>query len=96
MNILARRPGRFPALGVVDVEEQPLSLRNEENDAASRERLTMAVNHLTAFVIFFYGLYALCRFGFGYDPIRDSSTPPSYTLEIPGITHRLRGYNRGP
>lgn len=57
-----------------------------ENARASRERLVMAVNHMTAFVLIFYGLYAICRFGFGWDPTRDPP-PPSYTINIPGLTH---------
>ena len=66
-----------------------------ESVRASRERLEMAVNHLTAFVLIFYGLYAFCRFGLGYDPIRDPS-PPTHTIEIPGLTNvqppsKLRG-----
>lgn len=66
-----------------------------ESERASRERLEMAVNHLLAFVLIFYGLYALCRFGLGYDPIRDPP-PPSITIEIPWLTNvqsrnKLRG-----
>ena len=56
-----------------------------EEAVASRERLVMAGHHMTAFCWIFYGLYALCRFGFGWDPIRDPP-PASYTVEIPGLT----------
>ena len=56
-----------------------------EGAVASRERLIMAVHHMTAFCWIFYGLYALCRFGFGWDPIRDPP-PATYTIEIPGLT----------
>ena len=57
-----------------------------ESARASTERLEMAVSHLTAFVLIFYGLYAFCRYGLGYDPVRDPY-PPSYTIEIPGLTN---------
>lgn len=77
-----------------DVERQSsLLLPSAEDDLErsyaarerSRERLSMAVNHLTAFVLIFYGLYATCRFGLGWDPIRDPP-PPTFTVEVPGLT----------
>eukprot|EP00980_Cylindrotheca_fusiformis_P011942 scaffold2830_cov131-Cylindrotheca_fusiformis.AAC.63 len=49
-------------------------------------RLTMAVNHMIAFVLALYGLYAICRFGFGWDPTKDPP-PPTYTIHIPGVTN---------
>jgi len=72
-------------------------VEDRENTIASRERLTMAVNHMTAFVLIFYGLTIICRYGFGWDPIRDPP-PPSYTVHIPGLTNAhdttgLRGSN---
>jgi hypothetical protein len=60
--------------------------RRIESERRDEELLTMAVNHLTAFVLIFYGLYAFCRFGLGYDAIRDPP-PPSFTIEIPGLTN---------
>jgi hypothetical protein len=75
------------------------SPRDDEDDersveaaavVASRERLVMAVHHMTAFCWIFYGLYALCRFGFGWDPIRDPP-PATYTIEIPGLTTTTTG-----
>jgi hypothetical protein len=41
---------------------------------------------MVAFVLLFYGLYAICRFGFGWDPTKDAP-PPTYTIHIPGITN---------
>ena len=54
----------------------------EESD---RRLLVMAVNHLHAFVVISYLLYAICRFGFGWDPLKDPP-PPTYKVHIPGIT----------
>lgn len=65
---------------------EPLNL---ENSRASRERLVMAVNHMTAFVIIFYGLYIICHYGFGWNPLRDPP-PPSYTVQIPGLTSPIK------
>lgn len=48
-------------------------------------RIKMAVNHMIAFVLLLYGLYAICRFGFGWDPTKDPP-PPTYTIHISGIT----------
>ncbi|KAL7558357.1 hypothetical protein ACA910_004022 [Epithemia clementina (nom. ined.)] len=35
---------------------------------SQRELLIMAQNHMMALLVFLYGLYALCRFGFGWTP----------------------------
>jgi hypothetical protein len=58
--------------------------RIDETDEEAR--ITTAVNHMVAFVLLFYGLYAICRFGFGWDPTKDTP-PPTYTIHIPGITN---------
>ena len=58
---------------------------DSDDDESSRQLRVMAINHLTALVLIFYGLYALCRFGFGWDPARDPP-PPTYTLHIKGLT----------
>jgi hypothetical protein len=59
--------------------------RIHDEEEASRRLIIMATNHMFAFVVIFYLLYAICRFGFGWDAVRDPK-PPSYTLHIPGIT----------
>lgn len=48
-------------------------------------RMKMALNHMIALVLMLYGLYAICKYGFGWDPRRDPP-PPTYVLHIPGIT----------
>ena len=47
--------------------------------------VVVAVNHLAAFVVILYGLYVICRFGFGWDPTHDPP-PPTYTVHIRGVT----------
>lgn len=61
----------------------------DDDDTAgnSRQLLTMSINHMKVFVLMLYGLYAICRFGFGWDPTKKSDPPPpTYTLHIKGIT----------
>ena len=61
--------------------------RRRRSERLSRELLVLATNHLRALVICFYILYAICRFGFGWDPTdKHSKPPPTYTIHIPGIT----------
>jgi hypothetical protein len=74
-----------PSLSRSEDDHPASSEQGGDDTRASRERLVMATNHMTAFVVIFYGLYAVCRFGFGWDPIRDPP-PATYTIEIPGLT----------
>jgi hypothetical protein len=60
---------------------------DDDPSGNSRQLLTMSINHMKVFVLILYGLYAICRFGFGWDPTKkDDPTPPTYTLHIKGIT----------
>lgn len=81
----------FRPRGTVDRDNEVLPLTRHavvqsEIEAYNEEaRMTMAINHMVVLVLVFYGLYAICRYGFGWDPARDPP-PPTYTLHIPGIT----------
>jgi hypothetical protein len=60
--------------------EEDMFLPVVNDDGAMRsiqeeERMKMAINHMIAFVLIVYGLYTICRFGFGWDPLVDD--PPS-------------------
>ena len=69
-----------------DDDEDSLDM-HEHDRRLSRYLLVLAQNHLLALVICFYILYAICRFGFGWDPTdKNSQPPPTYTIHIPGIT----------
>ena len=61
--------------------------QRRRNERISRELLVLATNHLLGLVICFYILYAICKFGFGWDPTDKHNKPPTtYTIHIPGIT----------
>jgi hypothetical protein len=81
---------------VVIMEHSMRRRRNYRDDSITNrdhQLLTMAVNHMIALVLIFYLLYAICRFGFGWDPTRDPP-PPTYTIHIPGITDDVRKITR--
>jgi len=86
--------GPVTSIASTILQEDPSSSRSEDDpssfavEAASRERLVMAIHHMTAFVLIFYGLCLVCRFGFGWDPMKDPP-PTSYTIEIPGLTTKM-------
>ena len=67
---------------------------DELDDETSRQLRVMAIHHLTALVLIFYALHAMCRFGFGWDPARDPP-PPLYTLHIKGLTDDTADGNTG-
>lgn len=73
-----------------DVEENDISsqvlLQQNTTTTHDNEMVTMATNHMIAFILFMYGLYAICRFGFGWDAIRDPPPQTIYTVHIAGIT----------
>ena len=81
----------FRQRGIVDRNNEGLPLtrhaivQSEIESFNEEARMKMAINHMIALVLMFYGLYALCRYGFGWDPAKDPP-PPTYTLHIPGIT----------
>ena len=89
-----------------DIDYAPDVARNRHYGAEEREAddeehhinsnsdslLIMAINHLLAFVLIFYGLYLFCRIGFGWDAMKDPS-PPTYTISIPGITTNDNHYH---
>lgn len=88
MPFFFRHRRRIPVPSPVLQQSEPVGnprLRVEEEDASSRNLLTMTTNHMIAFVLILYGLYAICRFGFGWDPARDPP-PPTVTIHIHGIT----------
>lgn len=98
MSFWFRHRRRRRPRGVLD-EHGVLHDLNEPNDdpredAATEERLAMATNHMIAFVLIIYGLFLLCKYGFGWDPIKDPA-PPSYTLHIRGITDDDRIHKAG-
>lgn len=99
-----RRALRAPEEEEREREQQPVATpellvvpRSRGASASEHSLLTMATNHMIAFVIILYGLYGICRFGFGWDPIRDPPPPNYMTIHIPGVTDhakpagRLRG-----
>jgi hypothetical protein len=61
-------------------------VEDEDDDRISRHLLTLSINHMKVFVFTLYGLYAICRFGFGWDPTSNDPPPTTYTLHIKGIT----------
>ncbi|KAG7362722.1 hypothetical protein IV203_026082 [Nitzschia inconspicua] len=60
---------------------------DDEYDPRTHRLLTLATHHLTALVLILYGLYGICRFGFGWDPTAIGDPPPeTYTVHVKGIT----------
>jgi hypothetical protein len=72
-----------------DVESTILPVAREvplpfdDDDEATRERLTMAEDHLIAFVVIVCFLLIICRFVFGWKP--GEPTPPTFTIQFPII-----------
>jgi hypothetical protein len=74
--------------GVNDTEDDD---DGDHYDQQQQQRPLAAANlrAMTILVLSMYALCALCRFGFGWDPIRRGGVvppPPTYTLHIPGVT----------
>jgi hypothetical protein len=67
---------------------------SDHDDPSSGQLRVMAIHHSTALVLIFYALYALCRFGFGWDPARDPP-PPTYTVHIKGLTDDTAAVSMG-
>ena len=80
-GIVGRRRRHEPTIVLTDDR-----LQAEDENHHDRRMTTMAIHHLTALVLIFYGLYAICRFGFGWDPASPDPPPPTYTLHIKGLT----------
>jgi hypothetical protein len=59
---------------------------SQEEERHSRELLVMAQNHVFGLIVCFYFIFAICRFGFGWNPLKGGPPPPTYTIHILGIT----------
>jgi hypothetical protein len=58
---------------------------SQQEERHARELLVMAQNHVLGLIVCFYFIFAICRFGFGWNPLKGGPPPPTYTIHIPGI-----------